>query len=151
LHEAIHFAGFLTEDEIGEGRQWIEKLSKQGNIESLSFSRMRESCNLKEIWFTSENKDLIESIYITPDDNYTVNLAKLTFMKLETIGFTAFDSLKDILCVSASSLLQALMLLENQGKVFKVIGEDNKEYWCERHILARIRKQTHYKKRNTKA
>jgi len=44
--------------------------------------------------------------------------------------------------------LQALMVLENQGKVFKVIGEDKKEYWCERHILAKIRKQTHYKKRN---
>ena len=70
-------------------------------------------------------------------------------MKLETIGFTAFDSLKKILMVSASSLLQALLLLETQGKVFKVIGEDKNEYWCERHILARIRKQTHYMKRNS--
>ncbi|MFK8012169.1 MAG: DEAD/DEAH box helicase [Marinicellaceae bacterium] len=144
LHEAIFFAGFLTEDEIGEAAQWLPELKKQKKV-----SVIAQKKGLRNIWFSSENKDLIECIYKKPDDNYTINLAKLTFMKLETLGFTSFELLKDILCVSASSLLQALMLLENQGKVFKIIGEDKKEYWCERHILARIRKQTHYKKRNS--
>jgi ATP-dependent Lhr-like helicase len=41
------------------------------------------------------------------------------------------------------------MVLESQGKVFKVIGEDKNDYWCERHILSKIRKQTHYKKRKS--
>ena len=144
LHEALFFAGFLTEDEMGEAVQWLPELEKQKKVSVIA--RDDESNN---IWFSSENKDLIESIYKNLDDNYIQNLAKLTFMKLETIGFTSFESLKDILSVSASSLLQALLLLEAQGKVFKVIGEDKKEYWCERHILARIRKQTHYKKRNS--
>jgi ATP-dependent Lhr-like helicase len=142
LHEALFFTGFLTKDEIGEAVQWLPELEKLKKINSFSVQT-------NTLWFTTDNQELIESIYKTPDDNYTQNLAKLTFMKLETIGFTSFESLKDILSVSASSLLQALLLLETQGKVFKVIGEDKKEYWCERHILARIRKQTHYKKRNS--
>jgi len=148
LHEAIHFAGFLAECEIGEGQQWLPELEKQNKVQSLSFPRRRESMSVK-IWHSTENTELIESIYKTPDDNYNQNLAKLTFMKLESIGFTSFDLLKNIMCVSASSLMQALLLLETQGKVIKVIGEDKNEYWCERHILARIRKQTHYKNRNS--
>jgi len=146
LHEAIHFSGFLTEDEIGEGKEWFSELEKQKRI-----SVFLQGDNQKNIWFSSENQALIESIYKNPDDNYTANLAKLIFMKLETIGFTSFESLKKTMQVSASSLMQALLLLESQGKVFKVIGEDKKEYWCERHILAKIRKQTHYKKRNSHA
>jgi ATP-dependent Lhr-like helicase len=150
LHEAIHFAGFMSEDEINEGKEWLSELEKHKKV--LSFSRTRESSAFNNIYFTTENKKLIESIYKTIDEeNYTQNLAKLTFMKLETIGFTNFEALKEIMMVSASSLLQALLKLVTQGKVFKVIGEDKKEYWCERHILAKIRKQSHYKKRNSHA
>ncbi len=167
LHEAIHFTGFMTDDEIGVGQEWLPELKKQKKVLSLqtntlssqlntpsfqvtppSFPRRRESI-FNKIWFSTENQPLIESIYKKPGDNYTKNLAKLTFMKLETIGFTSFETIKAIMMVSASSLLQSLLLLETQGKVFKVIGEDKNEYWCERHILARIRKQTHYKKRNS--
>ncbi len=186
LHEAIHFAGFMHEDEIGGSREFVHELVKQkkvslfryntpsflrrqephqeshdakkntDNSEDSCLRRNDEELSMNEgalIYFTSENKKLIQSIYQKIDQqNYTQNLAKLTFMKLETIGFTAFEALKEILMVSASSLLQALLLLETQGKVFKVIREDEykdkKEYWCERHILARIRKQSHYKKRN---
>jgi ATP-dependent Lhr-like helicase len=144
LHEAIHFAGFMTDVEIGEGTEWLNELEKQGKVLSLV-----HKSNGIIIWFSTENTVLVESIYKNPDDNYNQNLAKLTFMKLETIGFTSFATLQDIMMVAASSLLQALLLLETQGKVFKVIGEDKKEYWCERHILARIRKQSHYKKRNS--
>ena len=169
LHEAIHFAGFLTEDEIGDGTQWLPELEKQRKVSVIArekrprqspeqcdkTNRLPQSClprndeRSKNIWYTTENTELIKSIYKTPGDNYNQNLAKLTFMKLETIGFTSFESLKEIMNVSASSLMQALLLLETQGKVFKVIGEDKKEYWCERHILAKIRKQSHYKKRNS--
>lgn len=153
LHEAIHFSGFLTAGEI-ENKDDLKLLQNQNKIAVIAREvRPRQSHtdyhDSSNIWFSSENKDLIESIYKTPGDNYTQNLAKLAFMKLETIGFTSFESLKELMYVSASSLLQALLLLETQGKVFKVIGEDKKEYWCERHILARIRKQTHYKKRNS--
>jgi ATP-dependent Lhr-like helicase len=159
LHEAIHFAGFMTDDEIGEGKEWLSELEKQKKINNLLFdsvlfdsepNKILFDSEPNKIWFTTENQQLIELIYKNIDENdYTHNLAKLTFMKLETIGFTAFEVLKDIMMVSASSLLQSLLLLETQGKVFKVIGEDKNEYWCERHILARIRKQTHYKKRNS--
>ncbi len=194
LHEAIHFSGFMTEEEIGEGKEWLNELIKQKKIavivsavkqspeyydktnrlpqsflprndESL-FGRIDSKNNnsviasaakqsptacrdSNNIYFTTENVKLIESIYKTPDDDYTQNLAKLLYMKLETIGFNSFEALKEIMMVSASSLLQALLLLETQGKVFKVIGEDKNEYWCERHILAKIRKQSHYKKRNS--
>lgn len=137
LHEAIHFAGFLSDDEI-EDKELLSELEKLGKI------TMCESTPIK-IWFTTENKGLIESIYINPCEGFNQNLAKLVFMKLETIGYTSFDNLKAIMQVSASSLQQALMLLEIKGSVFKVGDND----WCERHILAKIRKQSHYKKRNS--
>lgn len=185
LHEAIHFAGFLTEKEIGKGVQWLAELENQKktlsyshqitssprkvtsfprrweshqechdlkkNTEDLGDSRLRGNDDRGygndkfAIWFSNENKDLIESIYINPSDDYNQKLAKLVFMKLETIGYISFENLKSIMQVSASSLQQALMLLEIKGSVFKV-GEND---WCERHILAKIRKQTHYKKRNS--
>jgi len=144
LHEAIHFSGFMTEDEMGLGVEWLSELD---NLNKVTTLKIKDSLI---IWFTTENADLIESIYKNIDEeSYNQNLAKVVFMKLETIGFTSFESLKAIMQVSASSLMQALLLIETQGKVFKVIGEDKKEYWCERHILAKIRKQTHYKKRNS--
>ncbi len=149
LHEAIHFSGFLTGNELVDSQEWLMELAQQKKVCSLQIdSRLRGNDRIL-IWFTTNNQELIASIYKTPDDDYNQDLAKLTFMKLETIGFTSFEHLKEIMYVSASSLLQALLLLETQGKVFKVIGEDKNEYWCERHILAKIRKQTHYKKRNS--
>ncbi|MBL4660793.1 MAG: DEAD/DEAH box helicase [Alcanivoracaceae bacterium] len=139
LHEAIHFAGFLYENEIAN-KELLPELEKQGKIRNITFPKKPLS-----LWFSAENQDLITSIYKNPDDDYTPNLAKLVFMKLETIGYTSFESLKSIMQVSASSLQQALMLLEIKGSIFKV-GEND---WCERHILAKIRKQSHYKKRNS--
>ena len=137
LHEAIHFAGFLYDNEIKD-KELIPELKQQGKINSLSLQA-------NKIWFSAENQQLIKSIYKSQDDNYTQNLAKLVFMKLETIGYTSFENLRELMQVSASSLQQALIQLEIKGSVFKV-GKDD---WCERHILAKIRKQTHYKKRNS--
>lgn len=147
LHEAIHFSGFLYEDEI-ETKEFLQELNKQVKITSMSLSRTRESRMSRKIYYTTENTKLIESIYLVIDgENYTQNLAKLVFMKLETIGYTSFENLQSIMQVSASSLQQALMQLEIKGSIFKVGDND----WCERHILAKIRKQSHYKKRNSYA
>ncbi len=139
LQEAIHFSGFLYESEIREAQQWLPILQKQKKIISMVL-------NNKVIWYSQQNELLISQIYQNiEDDNYAEKLADLVFMKLETMGYVSFGSLQSILQVSASSLQQALMYLEIKGSVLK-IGEND---WCERHVLAKIRKQTHYKKRNS--
>lgn len=139
LQEAIHFSGFLYESEMGEACQWLPTLHQQQKITSIVI-------NDKVMWYSKPNEKLIKQVYHNINEvNYVENLAELVFMKLETIGYIAFSSLQSIMQVSASSLQQALMHLEIKGSVLKV-GEND---WCERHILAKIRKQTHYKKRSS--
>ncbi|MCB1603759.1 MAG: DEAD/DEAH box helicase [Gammaproteobacteria bacterium] len=136
LHEAIHFSGIMYEHEMAEAVEYLPELQKQGKI-----VRHEDS----QIWFSAENRELVESVYKNPSDDYITKLAKLLFMKMESIGYVDFEKLRQLLQVSASSLQQALTQLEIDGRVFKV-GEN---HWCERHILAKIRKQTHYQKRNS--
>ena len=61
LHEAIHFAGFMTDNEIVEGKEWLLELQKQKKL--VSFSQTLDTSRSNKIWFTTENQQLIESIY----------------------------------------------------------------------------------------
>ncbi|MCF6319785.1 MAG: hypothetical protein L3J83_11010, partial [Proteobacteria bacterium] len=88
---------------------------------------------------------LLEQLNNQPEQLTVVDLLPWVSNRLTISGLVEFNVLHQRIPVAASLLQQALMQLEIKGSVFK-IGEN---HWCERHILAKIRKQSHYKKRNS--
>lgn len=151
LHDALTVYGFITQEEGRENQwgKWLDELqtdnratiakSPQGTKLWVAADRLHE---VLALW---PGADLMPSITALDTADVEPELAcrELTRSRLEALGPVTIPQLAAPLEQTDTSILQALLALEQEGFVIRgqFTGEHEEE-WCERRLLARIHRYT---------
>jgi len=153
LHDNLMLSGFLTEQEAApEWKAFYESLEKENRVRSIKL-------NESTLWIAIERLGQFKGVYphatlypkkevpkqieheAWPADKALVEIIR---GRLEILGPVLVKQLATSMELEHSLIEQALLLLENDGFVFRgqYTPNSNTQEWCERRLLARIHRYT---------
>ncbi|GIV35135.1 MAG: ATP-dependent DNA helicase [Chitinophagales bacterium] len=154
LHDALMLFSCFTDAEIvHEGwEHLLHQLIDQKRATSFHLPHQR-------LWFAAERIPQMQAVFPesklmpeipAPDmlRNQTCSseeaLKELVRGRLEAVGPTTAADLAATFCLNQTTIESALVLLENEGFVFRghFTPDRHEEEWCERRLLARIHRYT---------